>query len=324
MFNTMTTVKGTIKGRTLLLWRGAFALLIALLASGFAGAGTGVAHASTLKVSSQQADATPAVASGALAWTGTNAAHNLNIMAYDNYGSVFGPAHVLTETTPAGSGPSLASWNNNLYIAWRGNDNRLNVGRYNPANPAHLIDKVTLNERSTNAPSIGGQSTRLYLGWRGTDGHLNIITSADGSHFGSKVTFPISIRTSPTLNGTGFGLFVAWEDMSASSHIVIGTYYYAQPHPRNLVAITTTATSELPVSLASSSGRVISVATAWRTTNDAHIHMGIFNWSAVLQNPTILPYTTAYCPALDPGPPMVIWTGTDAARHINSSTWLSV
>jgi hypothetical protein len=327
MFTTIIAMQSTIQWRTLLLWRGVLALLIALLASGFVGMGTGVAYASSAQllpplVSSQEADAAPAIGlmglGAYIGWTGTNAAHNLNLMTYDAENRSFGPALVLPETTPAGSGPSLAAWNNNLYVAWRGKDNRLNVGRFNPTNPTHLTNKVTLNEYSNDAPSIGGQSTHLYLGWRGTDGHLNIISSIDGSHFSAKATYPYTIRTSPTLNGTPFGLFVAWEDTSASSHIVMGSYALGLPAR---VVITTTSISQLPVSLDSYSGQMVNVVVAWRTANDAHVRMGTFANGSVLQNPTVTTYTTAYCPALFPALPVMIWTGTDAAHHINA-IWL--
>jgi hypothetical protein len=321
MFTIIPIVKGTSRHCTLL-WRiGVFPLLIILLVSGFVGGGT--AHASAqlfpLTVSSQSADSAPAMASSNtgvyIGWTGRNATHNLNLMTFDAANRIFGPAHVLTDTTLVGSAPSLAEWNNNLYVAWQGKDNRLNVGLYNAANPTHLANKVTLNEHSNNAPSIGGWDDHLYLGWRGTDGRLNIITSTDGSHFGAKTTYPFAIRTSPTLNGTPFGLFVAWEDMTASSHIVIATY-----GPSRLNAVTTTSTSQLPVSLDSYSGRVVAVVVAWRTANDVHIRMGTFNLSSVLQKPTITAYTTLYCPALYPNAmPIMSWTD---ANHAINGIWL--
>lgn len=213
-----------------------------------------------------------------IGWTGRNATHNLNLMTYDTTANTFGPAQVLTDTTLAGSGPSLTTWNGNLYVAWLGTDNRLNIGRYNPANPSHLANKVTLSERSNNAPSITVLSGRLYLSWRGTDGRLNIISSADAKHFGTKVTYAFTIRTSPSLSGTDFGLFVAWENVSASSHIAIA--YYNPLHPTILLHVVTLAsTSQLPVSIVGDGGRTLSITVAWRTASDAHIHVVLFLWS---------------------------------------------
>jgi hypothetical protein len=88
-------------------------------------------------------------------------------MTYNTASKTFGSARVLTDTTLPGSGPSLAVFNGNLYVSWRGTDNRLNVGRYNPADPTHLANKVTLREYSNQAPAIAAFGGRLYLSWRG-------------------------------------------------------------------------------------------------------------------------------------------------------------
>lgn len=328
MFNTITTVKGTIKGRTLLLGRGALALLIALFVSGFVGVGTGVASSSAqlrpATVSHQYSDAAPAVTSfsqATLGWTGRNAAHNLNLMGYDPVTHVFGTAYTLTDTTLASVGPSLDTYYNNLYVAWLGIDHHLNVGRYNLADPSHLADKVTLNETSPNAPSLSDFGGRLYLGWRGTNGQLNIISSMDGSTFNTKVSYNIAIRTSPTLVSAGFYLFVGWEDISANSSIVIGQYNPSQP--TNLIVVVTNTTSQFPVGLVfEGNAGYPALTVAWRTTSDAHIHLGLFEGSPTLAFPKSTAETTPYGPALaiaDGGGPFMSWTGTDVAHSINVS-----
>ncbi|HEY5004509.1 MAG TPA: hypothetical protein VII61_15205 [Ktedonobacteraceae bacterium] len=327
MFTTITAAKGTAKRHRLFWLRGAFPFLIlTLLASGFVGGGTGIAHASAellpATVSSQQAASAPALnafnATSYIGWTGTNMAHNLNLMAYNSTTKVFGPAQMLAETTLAGSGPSLTTWNSALYVAWRGTDNRLNVGQYNPANPSHLANKVTLNERSTNAPAIFGWPDHLYLSWRGTDGRLNIISSTNGSQFGSKVTYPFVIRTSPSLMGSDNSLFVAWEDMSVSSHIVIASSNDPS-HPTNLtLVVTTTSTSLLPVGLASAGVPAPFVRVAWCTASDAHIHVGLFTDTTIIRSPVDTAQTTPYGPALYPNSlPLMSWTGTDTVHRIN-------
>jgi hypothetical protein len=331
MLTAIIAVKGTSKCRAWFWRRGAFPLLLALLMLSFIGVGTGAARSSAqlrpATVSGQHADSAPAmeVFNGTMyiSWTGRNAAHNLILMTYNTTTRIFGPAHVLTETTLAGSGPALAAWNNNLYIAWRGTDNRLNVGRYNPANPTHLANKVTLNEHSNNAPSLRGFSIILYLGWRGTDGRLNIIASQDGSHFDEpdKNTFSTIIKTSPSLCtfGGGSHLFIAWEDMSASSHINVALY-----DPTGLwEKFTLTSTSQLPVSVAPLTSQPYWVSVAWRTANNTHIHLGIFEQgiSTTLQKPVNTTETTPYAPALTSygGTFYMSWTGTDAAQSINVS-----
>jgi hypothetical protein len=329
MFITITTMKSPVKRHTLFWHRGAFVLLVlALLVPSFVGGGTEVAHASFAKllppiVSNQQADSATALETfdsvPYIGWTGTNSAHNLNLMSsYDSADGVFGSAQVLTETTPAGSGPSLTTWKNNLCVAWLGIDNRLNIGQYNPANSFQLTNKVTLSERSTNAPAIFELNGVLYLSWRGTDGRLNIISSTDAIHFGAKVTYPFVVRTSPSLVASDNSLFVAWEDMSASSHIVIASSNDPS-HPTNLTSmVTTTSTSLFPIGLESAGAPAPLVRIAWRS-NDAHIHVGIFAGTTVIRDAVDTEQTTPYGPALFPisSLPLMSWTGTDTGHSVN-------
>ncbi len=324
MFSNIVDVKGTTKRGTWLWRRVALPLLLALLALGFVGLSTGLASSSAplrhATVSSQQADSAPAMMAfnGTLyvGWTGRNAAHNLNLMTYNPTSKVFGPAQVLTDTTLPGQGPSLANFNGNLYVAWMGNDHRLNVGRYDPTHPAVLADKVTLREYSNHAPSLAAFQGRLYLSWRGLDGHLNIISSADASTFTTKVTYGVVVRTSPSSVAKNMVLFMAWEDMSASSHIVFARYDPAQPTDLKEV-VTVASTSQLPVGLAPAGVASPSVVVAWRTATDAHVRTAIFEGGPFLHHPVYTQETTNYGPALYS--PYMSWTGTNAAQSVNVS-----
>jgi hypothetical protein len=324
MFGNIVDVKGTAKRGTWLWRRVALPLLLALLALGFVGLSTGLASSSAplrpATVSSQQADSAPAMMAfnGTLyvGWTGRNAAHNLNLMTYNPTSKVFGPAQVLTDTTLPGQGPSLANFKGNLYVAWMGSDHRLNVGRYDPTHPSVLAEKVTLRESSNNAPSLAAFEGRLYLSWRGLDGHLNIISSADASTFTTKVTYGVVVRTSPSSVAKNMVLFVAWEDMSASSHIVFARYDPAQPTDLKEV-VTVASTSQLPVSLAPAGVASPSVVVAWRTATDAHVRTAIFEGGPFLHNPVYTAETTNYGPALYS--PYMSWTGTNAAQSVNVS-----
>jgi hypothetical protein len=296
-------------------------LLLALLALGFVAVNTGMANSSTplrpVTVSTQRADSAPALIAynGTIyvGWTGRNTAHNLNLMTYDQSSKTFGPAIVLTDTTLVGAGPSLAIFNGNLCVAWMGTDHHLNIAFFKPGDPTHLANKVTLSESSYQAPSIAVFNGRLYLSWRGTDGHLNIISSADASTFNTKVTYNIMVRTSPTLAAKNY-LFVAWEDTSASSHIVFAQYNPSNPPVLNAV-VAVASTSELPVSLFPAGVPNPYLRVAWRTATDAHIRLAIFEGGQYLHNPVYTAETTPYGPALYA--PYVAWTGTNAAQSIN-------
>ena len=323
MLSNSTEMEGTAKQGAWLLRRVALPLLVALLALGFVGMSTGLASSSAslhpAVVSTQQADAAPALsvynATVYIGWTGRNAAHNLNLMTYDQTSQTFGPAVVLTDTTLVGAGPSLAIFNGNLAVAWMGTDHRLNLGFYKPGDPTHLANKVTLSETSNNAPSIVTFNGRLYLSWRGTDGRLNIISSADASTFNTKVTYNISVTTSPTLQTADGVLFVVWEDTSASSHIVFAQYNPSNPATLNAV-VTTTSTSTLPVSLFTAGVAAPDLRVAW-TASDAHINLGIYEGDQTLHNTVTTTQTSPYGPALYV--PYLSWTGTDAVQSVNIS-----
>ena len=324
MLSNSVDMKGTARRGAWLWRRVALPLLLALLALGFVGLSTGLASSSAplhlATVSSQQADSAPAMmafnGTVYVGWTGRNAAHNLNLMTYNPTSKVFGPAQVLTDTTLPGQGPSLANFNGNLYVAWMGSDHRLNVGRYDPTNPSVLANKVTLREYSNQAPALAAFQGRLYLSWRGTDGHLNIISSADASTFTTRVTYGVVVRTSPSLVAKNVFLFVAWEDLSASSHIVFAHYNTAQPGDLQNV-VTVASTSQLPVGLAPAGVASPYVVVAWRTATDAHVRTAVFEGGQFLHNPVYTAQTTNFGPALYS--PYMSWTGTDAAQSINVS-----
>lgn len=308
--------------RALLLRKVVLPLLLVLLTTAFVGMSTGQAHAALRPVatSTQQADSAPALiafnGTVYIGWTGRNTAHNVNLMTYDPTSATFGPAQVLTETTLIGSGPSLVMFHNHFYVAWMGTDHRLNIGQYNPADPTHLANKVTLREFSNNAPSVATFNDRLYLSWKGTDGRLNIISSTDAATFNTKVTYSMMVNSSPTLVAKNMYLFLAWEEMSTSSSIVFA--HYDPSHPAVLNSIVTVAsTSALPVGLFPAGVANPYLRVAWRTAADAHIRLAIFEGGQYLHNPLYMAETTPYGPALYA--PYLCWTGTDAAQSINVS-----
>ena len=339
MLNDLAAEKAPIK-RHAWLWNGVvWPGTVALLVLGVIGTSLGMttlvrAHDAAPQppdiVSVQTAVSTPAIVrlsstTAYVGWTGRDTAHHLNLMTYDASTQAFGPAITFTDTSLAGSGPSLAFFPSNapsnLYVAWRGGDNRLNVGRFNPSDPTHLAGKVTLNQYSFNAPSLTAFSGRLYLSWRGTDGRLNILSSADGSVFNTQEIYSIAILTSPTLVATPFFLEMAWEEPSSPSNqsfIVIAQYN--QVDPRTLSAIVSTnQVSSLPVALdfAGVAGYPALVV-AWRTPTDAHIQFGFFNGTPDVTGIVNSGETTPYGPSLSRN--LYSWTGTDPAQHVNVST----
>jgi hypothetical protein len=278
---------------------------------------TGTCSTSTQPSASAAPTLTPLNGTTYVGWTGINGMHNLSLAPYDPATKTFGTMQVLTDTTLSGQGPGLAIFNGNLYVAWLGTDGHLNIARYNPADPTRLADKVTLTESSTDAPSLFSFNGRLYLSWRSTDGHLNIISSADATHFDTKVTYNIAIRTSPTLGAADNALFIAWEDTSVNSYIVFGRY--DPSNPANLSVVVTTASSQLPVGLASLGVPAPFVEVAWHAVSDATIHLGTFEGTPNLRNAVTTAQFSPYGPTLTNagGTRYLCWTGIDEARSVN-------
>ena len=96
-----------------------------------------------------------------------------------------------------------------LYLAWTGTDNRLNVG--SSSDGVHF-GKITLPESSFVAPVIEDLSGTIYLSWTGTDNHLNLISSSDGITFSHEVTLPESSFVAPALieDRHRSKLYLAW------------------------------------------------------------------------------------------------------------------
>jgi hypothetical protein len=82
------------------------------------------------------------------------------------------------------SAPASTTFRNDLYVAWRGFDDHLNI---EDVNTGH---KTTLPETTSAAPALAVFKGRLVVAWTGTDPehHLNVESSTDGMNFGNKGT----------------------------------------------------------------------------------------------------------------------------------------
>ena len=112
-----------------------------------------------------------------IAWTGTDAAHHLNLLTSEN-GTSWGSKVTLSETSRFRSsvirtGPNASD---SVDAAWTGTDSNqsLNVLLGNP--PGSYFKLTLAQENSFTAPSIATLGGNLYLAWAGTDaGHsLNV------------------------------------------------------------------------------------------------------------------------------------------------------
>jgi hypothetical protein len=113
-----------------------------------------------------------------MAWTGTDSKHHLNVASSLNVDPPSTWSATTTLNQLASGGPSLAFWNNNLYIGWTGTDSQLNFAMA-AANSTQFgaaqFVKVAGggNMTSSNAPSLT-TTANLNYGWRGSGNDIFI------------------------------------------------------------------------------------------------------------------------------------------------------
>jgi hypothetical protein len=86
----------------------------------------------------------------------------------------FGDKTVLHQETS--NGPSACIIGDKLYVAWRGTDDEVNVGKYDL--DGNLLAKVA-DQQTQNAPQLFTRGDQLYVAWTGTDGQLNFAPIPD-------------------------------------------------------------------------------------------------------------------------------------------------
>jgi hypothetical protein len=119
----------------------------------------------------------------------------------------------LTDTSPLS--PALASLNNTLYIAWKGdgNDNLNVMGSHDGQT---FAGKYTSPERSPCAPALCAHNGILFVAWKG-DGNNNLnvarveMAGPNIAGFSSKVTLGDTSSHGPALASFNGHLFLAWK-----------------------------------------------------------------------------------------------------------------
>lgn len=162
-----------------------------------------------------------------LAWTGTDAAHHLNLMTSSD-GLNYGNKRILAETSPAAPAVTVTS-SGAVAIAWIGTDphHSLNIllNAYS-SSPQKLI----LVDNSFTGPALVSRNGALLLAWAGTDsGHmLNLrpISLSGGLHAGPKVILSAYHSVSApslTVDPRNNGLLLSWPVASPVNRIQIAT-----------------------------------------------------------------------------------------------------
>ena len=122
-------------------------------------------------------------------------------------------------------------------------DPALATARVSPA--THETGKIVLPETSIDGPALSSSfvqngSSETVIGWTGTDAlhHLNVETSADGLHFGNKLTLneTSSFRPDVHLSTAGGPVTVAWTGTDANHSLnVLYDVYGSSPKKLTLL-----------------------------------------------------------------------------------------
>jgi peptidoglycan hydrolase-like protein with peptidoglycan-binding domain len=249
---------------------------------------------------------------GFIGWTGTNAAHNLNVMVTDNM-RVWSNKVVLSDTSL--SGPALTVFNNRLYIAWRGvGNNALNV--MSSADGFNWGNKVTLNETTFFRPALGVYNGKLVIAWTGTDAQrrLNIIQSTNGTAWANKMTLGDTSIEGPELCTLGSNLLMTWSGTDAQRHVNVMAFNGVSWFNK----VTLNETSSVSPSIENVNGRIY---LSWTGTNAArNLNTLISSNGVTFFGKIIYGDTSPFGPTIGAfrNVPVLSWTGTDAARSLNA------
>jgi hypothetical protein len=271
----------------------------------------------------------------ALAWTGTDLGHHLNVSLLNTGSSLTALPNFAIVTLPERSNlsPSVAAFGGRLYLAWTGLDGRINVE--SSADGVHFSNKVTLGEFSGSSPALAVFDGRLDLAWTAFDGRINLASSADGVRFGNKVTLnqtsfkPVVIakihtqmEMAPALATFDGRLWLAWTGSDPQHHL--NTMSSADGINFNQLA-TYVATSEdgpaLAVQHGASAGQPDRLFLGWTGVGNKLLNVMSTTIDAPgFFNPTTLGQTASNGIALNspaPGTLDIAWAGTDVRYHIN-------
>jgi len=110
--------------------------------------------------------------------------------------------------------PALASWNNNLYIAWTGTNGKLNVRDITTSFQKSF-------EASSAAPALNGGPGYLEIAWLGsTNTHLNVAALSSGLSENCKETFANETSAlSPGLTTLNGRPYLSWTGQDSLGHI---------------------------------------------------------------------------------------------------------
>lgn len=268
-----------------------------------------------------------------MAWTGTDAAHHLNVMTSTD-GLTYTNKHILPEVSlwrPAvlfnvsGRGEPYGT----IIVAWTGTDaaHTLNV-EYISVPGFTVAKKITLwGDTSFTAPSITVLNDTVYLAWAGTDAShtLNVLPIYRTSELGTKVTLwgwsSIS-RPDISYDRATNAFLLGWTGLNNRIYYAESpndTAHWKMPTSAPLAEWSAWAPSMMGIAAQDLPAHWV----AW-TGVDALHHVNVAftgtypTWAGAK---AVLPETAMAGPEIGyaggAGQVLIAWTGTDTLHHLN-------
>lgn len=275
----------------------------------------------------------------AIAWTGTDPAHHLNVETSKD-GLHFSNKLILRETSPFRPDVTLigAPAGLGVTMAWTGSDvnHSLNllvdVYRTSGVN----LQKLTLfNENSFTAPAVllvtGQGRITFFLAWTGTNANhslniLPVVFTGTSLVVGRKtVLSAFSSNAGPHLAKRGSDIVLNWT--SRTGHLMVATSSDGVHFPTVFTSVQASAFAPSTVSFSLQGGPGAGDWMGWTGADTSH-HLNLQFTSSFPSFPlaatkTVLSDTALGGPVLAfIGFPQIAWTGTDSAHHLNIARFL--
>lgn len=135
----------------------------------------------------------------------------------DLYYSLFTEYSKVTLSDTSTDGPSLASLNKVLYIAWKSYGNEYFSVKYSTDNGRTFQVGCTSSEKTPSAPSLAAHNGNLYIAWR--DGHSRLYVAQVGLNgivpngFSGKMKVGETSPFSPSLASSNNLLCIGWRGL---------------------------------------------------------------------------------------------------------------
>ena len=251
----------------------------------------------------------------AIAWTGTDSSHHLNVMGSRDEDFSFGNKVILPETSF--DGPGFCFGNGRAYLAWVGTDSEHHLNVVSSPDCQHFSNKVTMADTSRFGPALAFGNGKVFIAWVGTDSgwSLNVMSSTDGVTWKDKVTLHESSDSAPSLAFANGRLYLLWQgtDHNSSINILEST---DGVHFTNKVTLQDS--SDFHPTLGALPAELV---LAWTGRDSSH-HLNTMRsttGSHGFGSKLVYDDTSIAAPALlmFRGKMYIAWTGTDSSHRLN-------